>query len=109
EIRGDYYLPVPVPRGGALFLHRQTMHASLDNKSQGVRWSFDLRYQPIGQPTGRPWFPDFVARSRSNPATELRDPQVWAQMWHNTRTHLASITEKIKTNRWTGDEPVCAA
>jgi len=109
EIRGDYYLPVPVPRGGALFLHRQTMHASLDNKSQGVRWSFDLRYQPIGQPTGRPWFPDFVARSRSNPANELRDPQVWAQMWHNTRTHLASITEKIKTNRWTGDEPVCAA
>src|SRR5919199_2058593 len=64
EIRGTSYTPVPLKRGGALFLHRRTMHASLRNLSGGARWSFDLRYQPAGQPTGRPWFPSFVVRSR---------------------------------------------
>lgn len=110
SIRGDTYVPLPVPRGGALFLHRRTMHASLDNTSDGIRWSYDLRFQPIGQPTGRPWFPAFVARSRSAPDTELHDWTVWADKWRDARTILADAnTGRIKTNRWTGEEAVCAA
>lgn len=109
SIRGDVFTPLPIPRGGALFLHRQTMHASLDNQSDGIRWSFDLRYQPIGQPTGRPWFPAFVARSRTMPSTELHDWTVWAELWRKARTHLAESDQMQKTNRWTGEEPVCAA
>lgn len=110
EIRGDTWVPLPIPRGGALFLHRRTMHASLDNASDGIRWSYDLRYQPVGQPTGRPWFPAFVARSRSAPDTELTDWTVWGAKWLEARTLLAEHTGgKIKTNRWTGEEAVCAA
>ena len=53
--------------GDVLFMHRQTCHSSLPNVSEQVRISFDLRYNPTGQPTGRPLFPGFVARSRKDP------------------------------------------
>jgi phytanoyl-CoA hydroxylase len=108
EVRGHDFTPVPLKKGGALFLHRQTMHASLKNLSQGARWSFDLRYQPIGQPTGRPWFPNFPVRSRQNPSSELRDWTVWADMWRQTRSRMAANEPVGKTNRWDGSEPVCA-
>jgi hypothetical protein len=95
-------------RGSVLFLHRRTMHSSLRNLSEGVRWSFDLRYQPIGQPTGRPWFPSFIVRSRRDPSQELRDWRAWADLWRTTRNHLAVHPEDMKPRRWTGTEPVCA-
>ena len=98
---------MPIERGGALFLHRRTMHASLRNLSDGARWRFDLRYQPVGQPTGRPWFPSFVVRSRSHPETEVRDPEVWGSLWRQTRTRLATQPPEGKFNRWTGEEAVC--
>ncbi|MBI3974495.1 MAG: phytanoyl-CoA dioxygenase family protein [Chloroflexi bacterium] len=107
EVRGRAYTPVPIKRGGALFLHCRTMHASLKNESDGVRWSFDLRYQPIGQPTGRPWFPAFVVRSRHNPVSEVTDWRVWADLWRQTRTRLAAEPPAGKFNRWTGEEAVC--
>jgi hypothetical protein len=108
ELRGTAFTPVPVPRGGALFLHRRTMHASLKNLSAGARWSFDLRYQPIGQPTGRPWFPSFVVRSRADPAAEVRDWTVWADLWRQARARLAAGDPVGKTNRWDGSHPMCA-
>jgi hypothetical protein len=108
EVRGTAYTPVPIPRGGALFLDRRTMHASLRNLSQGARWSFDLRYQPVGQPTGRPWFPSFVVRSRQNPGSELHDWTVWADLWRKARTRLATGDPVEKTNRWDGSEAICA-
>lgn len=108
QIRGTDYTPLPIKRGGLLFLHRQTMHASLRNESEGMRWSFDLRYQPIGQPTGRPWFPAFVARSRQNPSSAVTDWRVWADLWRATRTKLTQEPPTGKFNRWEGDEPVCA-
>jgi phytanoyl-CoA hydroxylase len=107
SIRGESYTPVPIHRGGALFLHRRTMHASLRNVSDGARWSYDLRFQPIGQPTGRPWFPSFVVRSRSHPETEVHDPEVWASLWRQTRSRLAATPPEGKFNRWTGEEEVC--
>jgi hypothetical protein len=108
EIRGTNFVPVPIRRGGALFLHRRTMHASLRNLSEGARWSFDLRYQPIGQPSGRPWFPTFVVRSHRDPSSEVHDWRQWAALWRATRTRLATDTPMGKTNRWDGSEPVCA-
>ena len=99
--------PLPMKRGDALFMHRLTMHASLSNHSDDVRWSFDLRYNPIGQPTGRGVFPGFVARSRQNPASELRDPAEWARLWHECRSRLA-VDSTATFNRWSADSPVCA-
>lgn len=42
---------VPVKKGGALFLHNLTPHASFDNNTEIVRWSMDLRYQSAALPT----------------------------------------------------------
>lgn len=101
-------VPLPMQAGSVLFMHRRTMHCSYDNNTQDeVRWSFDLRYQPTGQPSGRPVFPDFVVRSRANPDTEIRDPAAWAQLWQDTRAKLAGSTKK-KFNRWSADHPGCA-
>jgi len=108
ELRGTDFTPVPIKRGGALFLDRRTMHSSLRNLSDGARWSFDLRYQPIGQPTGRPWLPSFVVRSRKDPSSEVHDWQEWAGLWRHARTRLATGGGVEKTNRWDGSQPACA-
>jgi phytanoyl-CoA hydroxylase len=101
-------IPLPMKRGDVLFLTSRTCHASLSNYSDTVRWSFDLRYNPTGQPTGRGAFPGFVARSRSNPESELRDPQAWAELWYETRRRLAEEQVKGPFNRWSANHPVCA-
>ena len=101
-------VPVPMKRGDVLFLHRRICHASLSNVSDNIRWSFDLRYNPIGQPTGRGAFPGFVARSRAHPEQELHDPEVWAQLWHDTRRRLAEANYNKPFNRWDANAPVCA-
>ena len=53
-IDGDRVVPLEVKAGGVVLLHKMTEHGSFDNHSDDIRWSFDLCYQPIGQPTGRP-------------------------------------------------------
>lgn len=100
-------VPVPVKRGGALFMHRRTMHASLTNQSDDIRWSFDLRYQPTGLPTGRPAFPGFVARSRRAPESELTDWRAWSQLWLDARARLAQGAPP-RFNRWAAGSPACA-
>lgn len=105
----DRTLPLPIQRGGALFLTKTTPHSSLSNESEDVRCSMDLRYNPIGQPTGRSDFPGFVARSRANPESELRDPTVWKQLWMETRERLAVTGGDMKPfHRWSNDGPGCA-
>jgi phytanoyl-CoA hydroxylase len=80
--------PLPIERGGVALFDKFTQHASLPNRSDGLRWSFDLRYNPTGQATGRPAFPGFVARSRENPDTELRDAAQWATLWSDARRRI---------------------
>ena len=99
--------PLPVKAGGAVILHPLTPHASLPNRSGGVRWSFDLRYNRTGQPTGRAHFPDFVARSRAAPETELRDWRLWRDLWTDARARLAGAPH-IPIHRWRADSPACA-
>ncbi|MEZ5824023.1 MAG: phytanoyl-CoA dioxygenase family protein [Geminicoccaceae bacterium] len=99
--------PTPVRAGGAVLFHPMTPHASLSNISDGYRWSFDLRYNVIGQPTGRSHFPDFIARSRAHPASELKDWRKWREMWEETRLRLAT-SPHIPQHRWAADSPYCA-
>ena len=76
-----------------MILNKKTVHGSLSNVSENIRWSFDLRYNPTGQKTGREAFPGFVARSKKNPTSELRDPDVWKNMWEETKIKLSSVNE----------------
>lgn len=70
-----------VRKGGIVFMHRCTPHRSTPNHTDAVRWSLDLRYQKAGMPTGRPFHPDFIARSRQNPEAELTDHAEWSRLW----------------------------
>ena len=100
-------IPLPVKSGGAVIFHPLTPHSSLENKSEQFRWSFDIRFNVTGQPTGRSHFPEFVARSKSNPASVLKDWQLWQNMWLDARKKLA-VEEHIPIHRWTADSPMCA-
>ena len=100
-------IPVPVKAGGAVIFGPFTPHGSLPNVSNGFRWSFDLRYNVTGHPTGRSQFPEFVARSRSKPGTELRDWRAWLRSWQDTRTRLA-VSPHMPQHRWSADAPYCA-
>jgi hypothetical protein len=83
------------------------IHRSLPNKSDDVRWSLDLRYNPTGQPCGRDWFPGFVARSRAHPETALTDAAVWARLWADARDDLGK-NGTPEFFRWKASDPRCA-
>ena len=98
---------LPVRAGGAVLLHPLTPHCSLTNTTDGFRWSFDIRFNRTGQPTGRSHFPSFVARSRRDPASELHDWRAWRDSWEAARTALA-VQPHIPIHRWASDAPFCA-
>ena len=87
-------VPVPVPRGGVLFLTNLTPHCSRENSGDVVRWSLDLRYQDASVPNNARQRPeefdahapphelacyppeaDFVIRSAAHPERVLSDWQ----------------------------------
>lgn len=76
-------VPIIVPKGGALLMTNWTPHRSGENTTEAIRWSIDLRYLPTGTPTGRPFHPSFVVRSRRNPKLVDIQYEGWAAAWRN--------------------------
>jgi hypothetical protein len=75
-----------------------TPHRSTVNEADTVRWSMDLRYQQTGTPTGRPYNPDFVSCSRSNPDSVLCNNSEWYRPWIKA---LEEVNGKsIQGHRW---------
>ena len=107
ELLAGEPLPVPIKAGDAIFMHSDTQHGSLPNVSDTIRWSFDLRYQPIGLPTGRDEFPSLVVRSREKPA-QVGDYEGWRAAWFRARDYLAGVDDRESTNRWDGTAIECA-
>jgi phytanoyl-CoA hydroxylase len=94
--------------GSVLLMHQRTVHASLENSTTDqLRISFDLRYQPVGEPTGRPLFDGFVARSREAPASAVTSWAEWARIWEDTRRRLPPELDPAEFFRW-GPGDVCA-
>ena len=64
-----------------------------------------------GAHSGRVAFPEFVARSRSNPDSELRDPVKWHDMWMDCRKQMSKINQggqfDIPFGRWEDGHPDC--
>ena len=100
-------VPVPVKSGGVVVFHPLTPHASMINHSSEIRWSFDLRFNVTGEPSGRSHFPDFVVRSINNPDLELKDWREWRNVWYEAREKLAGEPH-IDIHRWSADAPACA-
>ena len=101
--------PLPVRRGGAVLLHKHNVHCSLPNRSGRLRWSMDLRYNPLGQPSGRPAFPSFTARSARHPETVLDDFDAWRSMWDEARRRIVNgehAQRIFEDSRWK-DPAVC--
>ena len=90
--------------GSVLLMTRNTPHHALQNLSKKVRWSMDLRYQPTGQLSGRPMFPDFVARSATEQHSVLTDHNVWRELWLEARAELSGDSA-LSFNRWKDDAP----
>ncbi len=108
----DGMIPLPAKRGDVILLNRHTVHGSLSNVSDRIRWSFDLRYNPTGQHTGREAFPGFVVRSKKNPELELKDAGVWTDLWSKTRERMSKINQgeqkEVLFGRWKEGDVDCA-
>ena len=71
--------PSLVP-GDAIILDNLCWHRSLDNRSDGIRWSIDIRYVRSGDNPGWGGFPEtWVARSAHRPTTDFATWQRWVQ------------------------------
>ncbi len=95
----------PVRKGGALLMTNRTVHGSFLNKTEGVRWSVDLRYQSASLPTNAPitrlpgeaepsaelgvpaaCYPpdrDFLVRSRQRPDEITRTHEQFSELRSN--------------------------
>ena len=84
----DDAITVPMSPGDVLFLDNKLLHSATQNTSAGdYRWAFNFRYLRVGETSGRPFLPGFVARSRSAPDSELHNPYLWSTLWDRALTH----------------------
>lgn len=111
--RAEDAIPIHVKRGSAIFMHKRTVHGSYSNESENIRWSFDLRYNPVGDATGREYLPGFIARSHAHPENELHNPIKWQEMWLEARASLAGFNQKnqndFRYDRWGPNHSDCVA
>ena len=92
-------LPLPTRAGSMVIFSSMLPHGSLVNQTDTIRWSMDLRYQEIGRATGRWHVPGFVARSSSNPASEMLDSQAWVDEVLRVKRHADRFPEWPRS-RW---------
>ena len=71
----------PVPLGGVLLIQHKTIHRSVPNHSDHIRWSLDIRYSDPRMPTGRDGVPGFIARSKAQPAAVANNLRDWLKLF----------------------------
>lgn len=98
-LAGKSIVTLPMRKGSVLLMHKYTPHSSSRNRSDGVRWSMDLRYQAVGTATGRPFHPAFVVRSQQDPASVLANYDEWCRRWEEA----LSKSNGTRVHRW-GEE-----
>ena len=87
---------IPVRRGGLLAIHCRTPHSSQPNRSDGIRWSMDLRWNDARKPNGRPHMPGLLVRSSAHPELVVRDLEEWRTAWK-----LARVSSRgARSYRW---------
>ena len=107
----DNLVPLTARAGDVVLLHRRTVHGAGENTSAGIRWSFDLRYQPAGTPSGRECFPSFLVASEARPQDCIRSTAAYRRLWLAARDDIISgdVTAVFNT-RWNKYQsaPLCA-
>ena len=71
----------PVKVGSVLLIQHKTIHRSIPNHSDHIRWSLDLRYSDPAQPSGRDGVPGFIARSRAYPESVAQSVDDWLALF----------------------------
>ena len=95
--------------GDVVLLHRRTIHGAGKNKSDGIRWSFDLRYQPVSHVSGRDCFPLFTLSGETDAI--VKNAENYRQSWHAARDNIVSgKIPAVFNNRWEKyrEAPLCA-
>jgi len=69
-----------VPFGSVLFLNNLIPHRSLPNKSKGIRWSVDLRWQNPNQPNGFFGAKDSIVMAKANDPSFQPDWTNWMKL-----------------------------
>ena len=86
--------------GDVLLLdHRSFVGSNINSSGMKCSWHISLRFLPSGEPRPQPFAPCFVARSRSGPQTEIRNPALWAATIRQTQAHI-SKHEFIPSIEW---------
>ncbi len=70
----------PIRRGGAIVFHPRLVHRSRPNRSQGIRWSVDIRFSDAEMPSGREEVPGFLARSTKRRAEVASSHLDWLKL-----------------------------
>ena len=70
-------VPCEIAVGGVLLIMHKTLHRSIPNRSDHIRWSLDLRYSDPAMPTGRDSVPGFIARSAADPGAVCTGVEQW--------------------------------
>lgn len=73
----------PVPLGSVLLIQHKTIHRSVPNHSDHIRWSMDIRYSDPRMPTGRDGVPGFIARSKAHPASVANSLEDWLRLFES--------------------------
>ncbi|MYB49472.1 MAG: phytanoyl-CoA dioxygenase family protein [Dehalococcoidia bacterium] len=107
EIIPEEQVTLPADPGDLVILNKLTQHSSLVNVSDRVRWSYDLRYQPIGQPVGQGGRPAWIARSRKHPEREMTGFEDWRTMWRDIMAREASQGGIEDHTRYSLTSPLC--
>jgi len=76
---GGDVVTIPVRKGEVLLFNNLIPHQSLENYSNGVRWSFDLRWQNPTQDSGFDGKPPILMRDPDQPGLQP-DWETWAAL-----------------------------
>ena len=91
--------PLAAKPGDVVLLHRRTIHGAGANTSDGLRWSFDLRYQKRQMPTGRDFFPALAVSGKDAPKAD--GGKQYRQNWLQARDNIISgEVAAVFNNRW---------
>eukprot|EP00658_Telonema_sp_P-2_P044296 TRINITY_DN3215_c0_g2_i5.p1 TRINITY_DN3215_c0_g2~~TRINITY_DN3215_c0_g2_i5.p1 ORF type:complete len:356 (+),score=77.06 TRINITY_DN3215_c0_g2_i5:77-1144(+) len=100
---GGDVVTVPVPKGSVLLFNNLIPHQSLENHSDQIRWSFDLRWQNPAHGSGFDGKPPIIMRDPAQPDM-LPDWESWANInpfsLRGSSVSEDEISDTVVTGPW---------
>ncbi|MQG04975.1 MAG: phytanoyl-CoA dioxygenase family protein [SAR202 cluster bacterium] len=100
-------VPLPVNPGDIIVMDVLTEHSALENKSDGLRWSYDLRYQVANQPAGQGIRKAWTVRSKSDPESEFKKFEQWKEYWEDIKEYEYKNGGSSWGTRYSLNDPMC--